>query len=69
MTLSSFAPEYALGPLALADLIGLDVCLAVLRTPGEETGDPTYRPASLLVRTVDAGHLGRKTGRGFYKHA
>ena len=61
--------KHPMGPLALADLIGLDVCLAVLRTLQEGLGDPKYRPAPLLVRMVDAGYLGRKTGRGFYKHA
>lgn len=60
--------KHPMGPLALADLIGLDVCLAVLRSLYEGFGDPKYRPAPLLVRMVDAGHLGRKTGRGFYKH-
>jgi 3-hydroxybutyryl-CoA dehydrogenase len=61
--------KHPMGPLALADLIGLDVCLAVLRSLQEGTGDPKFRPAPILVRMVDAGHLGRKTGRGFYKHA
>jgi len=60
--------KHPMGPLALADLIGLDVCLAVLRSLYEGSGDPKYRPAPLLVKMVDAGHLGRKSGRGFYKH-
>jgi 3-hydroxybutyryl-CoA dehydrogenase len=60
--------KHPMGPLALADLIGLDVCLAVLRSLHEGFGDSKYRPAHMLVKMVDAGHLGRKTGRGFYKH-
>jgi 3-hydroxybutyryl-CoA dehydrogenase len=61
--------KHPMGPLALADLIGLDVCLAALRALYEGLGDPKYRPATLLVRMVEAGHLGRKSGRGFYKHS
>ena len=58
--------NHPMGPLALADLIGLDNCLSVMRTLQTELGDPKYRPCPLLIRMVDAGRLGRKTGRGFY---
>jgi 3-hydroxybutyryl-CoA dehydrogenase len=61
--------NHPLGPLALADLIGLDVCLDILRVLHEGLGDPKYRPCPLLVRMVDAGWLGRKSGRGFFSYA
>jgi len=60
--------NHPMGPLALADLIGLDVCLDILRVLQEGFGDPKYRPCPLLVKMVDAGHLGRKSGRGFYEY-
>ena len=58
-----------MGPFELADMIGLDVSLEVAETLFREYGDPKYRPAPLLRRMVDAGHLGRKTSRGFYDYA
>jgi 3-hydroxybutyryl-CoA dehydrogenase len=60
--------NHPLGPLALADLIGLDVCLDILRVLHEGFGDPKYRPCPLLVKMVEAGLLGRKSGRGFYSY-
>jgi 3-hydroxybutyryl-CoA dehydrogenase len=61
--------NHPLGPLALADLIGLDVCLDILRVLHEGLGEPKYRPCPLLVKMVDAGWLGRKSGRGFHVYA
>jgi len=59
---------HPMGPLTLADFIGLDVCLDIMRVLHEGLGDPKYRPCPLLVRMVDAGWLGRKSGRGFYTY-
>jgi 3-hydroxybutyryl-CoA dehydrogenase len=60
--------NHPMGPLTLADFIGLDVCLAILNVLHEGLGDPKYRACPLLKRYVDAGWLGRKTGRGFYEY-
>ena len=60
--------NHPMGPLALADLIGLDICLDILRVLYDGFVDPKYRPCPLLVKMVDAGNLGRKTGRGFYTY-
>jgi 3-hydroxybutyryl-CoA dehydrogenase len=61
--------NHPMGPLALADFIGLDTCLAILRVLHDGLGDPKYRPCPLLVKMVDAGWVGRKSGRGFYAYA
>jgi 3-hydroxybutyryl-CoA dehydrogenase len=60
--------NHPMGPLRLADFIGLDVCLAILEVLHDGLGDPKYRPCPLLRRMVDAGWLGRKSGRGFYQY-
>jgi 3-hydroxybutyryl-CoA dehydrogenase len=60
--------KHPMGPLALADLIGIDVCLHVMEVLHSGFGDSKYRPCPLLRRMVDAGHLGRKAGRGFYTY-
>ena len=60
--------NHPMGPLQLADFIGLDVCLAILRVLEDGFGDPKYRPCPLLVKMVDAGWLGRKSGRGFFAY-
>ncbi len=60
--------NHPMGPLALADLVGVDVCLSILQVLHRELGDPKFRPCPLLVRMVNAGRLGRKTGEGFYKY-
>jgi 3-hydroxybutyryl-CoA dehydrogenase len=60
---------HPMGPLALADMVGVDVCLAVMQVLQEGFGDPKFRPCPLMVRMVDAGHIGRKSGRGFYDYS
>jgi 3-hydroxybutyryl-CoA dehydrogenase len=59
---------HPMGPLALADFIGLDVCLDIMRVLQSGLGDPKYRPCPLLIKMVDAGQLGKKSGRGFYQY-
>ncbi len=67
-TVMKLGMNHPMGPLTLADFIGLDTCLAILRVLHDGLGDPKYRPCPLLVKMVDAGWLGRKSGRGFYTY-
>ena len=67
-SLTKLGCNHPMGPLALADLVGLDVCLSILRVMHSELGDPKFRPCPLLVKMVDAGHLGKKSGKGFYDY-
>jgi 3-hydroxybutyryl-CoA dehydrogenase len=67
-TVMKLGMNHPMGPLTLADLIGLDTCLAILEVLHKGLGDDKYRPCPLLRRMVAAGQLGRKSGRGFYKY-
>ena len=67
-TVMKLGMNHPMGPLALADLIGLDTCVSILEVLHRGLGDPKYRPCPLLVKMVDAGWLGRKSGRGFYTY-
>jgi 3-hydroxybutyryl-CoA dehydrogenase len=67
-TVMKLGMNHPMGPLTLADFIGLDVCLDILNVLHEGFGDPKYRPSPLLIKMVKAGRLGRKTGQGFYSY-
>jgi 3-hydroxybutyryl-CoA dehydrogenase len=68
-TIMKLGANHPMGPLNLADLIGLDTCLYILQVMYDSFGDPKYRPCPLLVKMVDAGYLGRKAGKGFYNYS
>jgi len=67
-TVMKLGMNHPMGPLTLADFVGLDVCLAIMNVLHDGLGDPKYRPCPLLRRMVAAGHLGRKSGQGFYTY-
>jgi 3-hydroxybutyryl-CoA dehydrogenase len=68
-TIMKLGMNHPMGPLTLADFIGLDTCLSILRVLHQGLGDDKYRPCPLLVQMVDAGWLGKKAGRGFYTYS